>query len=117
MRSSRQCSSSRKTRDRALARRLSALALNAAAGSIDEALEELTSVGGLVDVIRSSSAPLYLYAPRDESVRQRVGELAEAYAERRMTVIQMLSANALERVRHAAMRRLADAFRLERGKK
>jgi hypothetical protein len=92
------------------------LALSAAAGSIDEALEELTSVGGLIDVVRSPSAPLYHYAPRDASIRQRVGELA-AYAERRMTVMQMLSANALERVRHAAMRRLADAFRLERGKK
>ena len=93
------------------------VALNAAAGSIEGALEELTSVGGLVDVIRGSMGRLYRYAPRDESIRQRVVDLAAAYTERRMTVIQMLSANALERVRRAAMRRLADAFRLERGKK
>jgi hypothetical protein len=92
-------------------------ALNATAGSVDGALEELASVGGLVDVARGSAAPLYGYAPTNESTRQRVMDLAAAYSERRMTVIQMLSANALERVRRAAMRRLADAFRLERGKK
>jgi hypothetical protein len=93
------------------------LALNASAGSIEGALEELTRVGGLVDVTRGSTAPLYRYAPGRESIRQRVSDLAAAYTERRMAVIQMLSANALERVRRAAMRRLADAFRLERGKK
>ena len=92
-------------------------ALNATAGSVDGALEELASVRGLVDVARGSAVPLYRYAPTDESIRQRVVDLAAAYSERRMTVIQMLSANALERVRRAAMRRLADAFRLERGKK
>ena len=93
------------------------LALNATAGSVDGALEELTTVGGLVNVTRGSLAPLYRYAPSDELSRQRVVDLAAAYTERRMTVIQMLSANALERVRRSAMRRLADAFRLERGKK
>ena len=92
------------------------LALNATAGSLDGALEELTSVG-LVAVARDSTPSLYRYAPSDESCRQRVVELAAAYKERRMTVVQMLSANALDRVRRAAMRRLADAFRLERGKK
>lgn len=92
-------------------------ALNATAGSLDEALEELASVGGIVEVTQRSGALLYRYAPRDEFTRQRVTDLDAAYAERRMSVVQMLSANALERVRRAAMRRLADAFLLGRGKK
>ena len=93
------------------------IALNATAGSLDAALEELVSVGGLLDVVQGSAGLLYRFVPRDEVVRQRVAELAAAYAERRMSVVQMLSANSLERLRRAAMRRLADAFRLERGKK
>lgn len=93
------------------------LALNATAGSLDGALEELMSVGGLLHVAPGSAPPLYRYAPNDESIRQRVADLAAAYADQRMSVVQMLNANALQRVRRAAMRRLADAFRLERGKK
>jgi len=94
-----------------------ASALNVTAGSLDEALEELASTGELVQVTQRAGVPLYRYAPRDETLRRRVTELEAAYSERRMSVVQMLSANALERVRRAAMRRLADAFRLERGKK
>lgn len=92
-------------------------ALDATAGSIDEALEELANVGELVKVTRAGAVRVYRYAPRDESIRQRVAELEAAYRERRMTVVQMLSTNALERVRRAAMRRLADAFRMERRRK
>ena len=92
-------------------------ALSAMAGSIDEALEELARGGRLVKMTPSSDGPLYRYAPSDEATRRLVADLEAAYAERRMRVVQMLSANALERVRHAAMLRLADAFRLERGKK
>ena len=94
-----------------------ASALNAAAETLDEALEELASVGELVKMTQRAAVPLYRYAPRDETTRQHVTELEAAYSDRRMSVVQMLSANALERVRRAAMRRLADAFRLERGKK
>lgn len=92
-------------------------ALNPAAGSLQEALEELSRLGRLVQVTLSSAGPLYRYAPIDESTRQLVAQLQAAYAGRRMSVVQMLSTNALERVRRAAMLRLADAFRLERGKK
>jgi acetolactate synthase small subunit len=91
--------------------------LGATVGSIDEALEELARVGELVNMTRAGMVRVYRYAPRDESIRRRVAELEAAYNERRMTIVQMLSANALERVRRAAMRRLADAFRIERGKK
>lgn len=93
------------------------LALNAASGSLHDALEALADRGQLVQVTASSTGTLYRYAPIDESLRQLVTDLELAYAERRMSVVQMLSTNALERVRHAAMRRLADAFRLVRTKK
>jgi hypothetical protein len=92
-------------------------ALNPVAGSLEEALEELTKLGRLVEATRSSAGSLYRYAPVDEATRKLVADLQTAYAERRMSVVQMLSANALERVRRAAMLRLADAFRLERTKK
>ena len=93
------------------------LALNSAVGSLDEALEELVAVGGLVSAAKRSAVTHYRYAPSDEATRQCVNELEAAYAQRRVSVVQMLSANALERLRRAAMRRLADAFRLERNKK
>lgn len=92
-------------------------ALKAKPGVLDEALERLASAGELVTVTQHAAVPVYRYSPRDGTIRQRVTELEAAYAERRISVVQMLSANAVERVRHAAMRRLADAFRLERRKK
>jgi hypothetical protein len=92
-------------------------ALNATAGSLHEALEDLANVGRLVHVARSSAGLRYRYAPIDESTRRLVVELEAAYAEQRMSVMQMLSTNALDRVRRAAMLRFANAFRLERGKK
>ena len=93
------------------------LALKAAVGSLDDALQELAAVGGLVTVAKRSAVARYRYAPGDEATRQCVIDLAAAYANQRMSVVQILSANALQRVRRAAMRRLADAFRLEGSKK
>jgi hypothetical protein len=92
-------------------------ALNAAAGSLHEALEALANAGRLVHVAPSSTGLRYRYAPIDESTRRLVTELEAAYAEQRMSVMQMLSTNALDRVRRAAMLRFANAFRLERSKK
>lgn len=104
--------------DRALSGAEVATSLGAAAESIDEALEGLAAVGGLVEVTRQQSGVfLYRYAPNSQSDRQQVSELQQAYDERRLSVMQMMSTNALERVRSAAMQRLADAFRIERGKK
>jgi len=56
------------------------------------------------------------YVPRYD-LEPLVELLRRAYDEQRVTVMRLMSANALERVRTAAARRLADAFRVERSKK
>jgi hypothetical protein len=94
-----------------------AAALGAPVDPIEEALRGLASRGELVEATQRAGLALYRYAPRDEARRARVDELRQAYAERRLSVVRMMSSNAVERVRGAAMQRLADAFRVQRGKK
>jgi hypothetical protein len=93
-----------------------ALALNATAESIGEALKCLREAG-MLGVVQRSGNLLYCYSAGSDPNHERVVELQRAYDERRLNVVQMMSANALERVRGAAMQRLADAFRVERSKK
>jgi hypothetical protein len=62
-------------------------------------------------------AAYYQFAPKTVQLAELSRELLQLHTEQRLTLVQMMSANALERVRAAAMRRLADAFRLERPKK
>jgi hypothetical protein len=90
--------------------------LNVPVESIASALESLLSAG-ILDRVQHRHPPAYRYAPRTDSLREEVLELQRAYSEERLTVMQMMSANALERVRTAALRRFADAFRLEGSKK
>ena len=59
----------------------------------------------------------FVFAPKSAELGARVVELERAYVERRLAVVQMMSANAVERMRGAAIRRFADSFRLERPKK
>lgn len=94
-----------------------AAALRAPVDAIEEALRGLAGRRELVEVTQRAGIALYRYGPRDEAGRARVEELRQAYAERRLSVVRMMSSNAVERVRGAAMQRLADAFRIERGKK
>lgn len=68
---------------------------------------------------RSSSASTgatYRYAPSEE-LAPLVERLRHDYDEQRIAVVQIMTANAIERVRTAAGKRLADAFRLDRSKK
>lgn len=51
------------------------------------------------------------FAPKDEELRARVGELSALYASRRIEVVNAVSAKALARVQA-----LADAFRLRKEK-
>jgi predicted ArsR family transcriptional regulator len=53
---------------------------------------------------------LYRYEPRDESLAQAVDQLAVAYAQRRVRVIEYLYSRPLHSVRS-----FASAFRLKRG--
>jgi len=103
--------------DRALSGSEVAMSLSATAESIDEALKSLAAGGRLLEVTQRSGVLLHRYAPKNEADRLHVSELQQAYDERRLSVMQMMSTNALERVRSAAMQRLADAFRIESGKK
>ena len=84
---------------------------------VTTALDGLLQVGGLVSSERQGAATVYRYAPTSDFARKQVADLQRAYAEDRMDVVQVMTANAMERVRGAAARRLADAFRFERSKK
>ena len=92
-------------------------ALKVSADSTAEALEALTAGGQVVGAQQRASSVVYRYAPSDDSIEQRVVDLKQAYEAQRLSVVMMMSENAVDRVRKAAMRRLADAFRLETGKK
>jgi DNA-binding MarR family transcriptional regulator len=90
--------------------------LSSTLDAISPALESLVK-SGLVDGRGAAGQRRYQYAPATEALRERVAELDEAYRERRLTIVQIMSANAVERMRGAAIRRFADSFRLERPKK
>ena len=92
-------------------------ALKATPDSLELALSNLAAVDGLLQVASQGGARRFRYAPKSKLLRQVVDELLVSYAEQRLAIVQLMSANALERVRGAAMRRLADAFRVERPKK
>jgi hypothetical protein len=62
------------------------------------------------------SRATFRYAPRAD-LEPLAERLQRAYAEERLTIVQIMSTNAMQRVRSSAARRLAEAFRLERSKK
>jgi hypothetical protein len=92
-------------------------ALKVQVDGITMALDELAAVEGLLDVDSEAAQRRFTYAPKSRLLRQVVEELATAYADQRLAIVQLMSANALDRVRGAAMRRLANAFRIERPKR
>lgn len=78
-----------------------------------EELEELVG-SNLVEAIPHPGGFDYRFVARDDSVRELVRQLAVTYADRRLCVVTMMTANALQRVRDATMRRLAAAFGMDR---
>jgi hypothetical protein len=84
--------------------------------SLQSALDSLSARGDLIEHDFKAEPPRYRYAPAAD-VRDRIGQLQRLYDEQPVTVLRIMSSNALDRVRHAAARRLADAFRLDRSKK
>lgn len=54
----------------------------------------------------------FSYEPATQELAESVTELAEAYAEGPILVIEFMSANAIERVRSSALKTFAEAFRL-----
>jgi len=92
-------------------------ALNVQVDAITPALDALSAVEGLLEVDDQTGSRHCRYAPKSKILRQVVEELAIAYVEQRLAIVRIMSANALDRVRGAAMLRLANAFRIERPKK
>ncbi len=80
------------------------------------ALESLCAAG-LLEVLEPSGQRGYRFAPESDALGARVVELGRAYDEQRLLVIRLMSENALERLRGAAVSRLAEAFLFERRKK
>ncbi|MBW4050681.1 MAG: hypothetical protein HIU85_04340 [Proteobacteria bacterium] len=79
---------------------------------IDTALAGLEA-SGLIEAI--GAAPLrFAYRPAGAGLDAAVGRLERAYTERPILVIQLMSANAIERLRTAALHTFADAFVLKK---
>jgi DNA-binding IclR family transcriptional regulator len=68
-------------------------------------------------MIEGSPAGRCRYAPRPAELAALVDRLATLYEERRLEVMRVLSAHALERVRDSAARAFAEAFVLGRKKR
>jgi hypothetical protein len=88
--------------------------LGASGEDCQAALQNLERQGLLA---RAEDPPRFRYAPSDPVLAQRVEELAAVYRDQRILVIQMMSGNAVARVRTAAIRTFADAFQLRGPKK
>ena len=68
---------------------------------------------GLVE--RAGAAPTrFAYRAADTGLDAAVGRLEREYAERPILIIQLMSANAIERLRTAALHTFADAFVLKK---
>lgn len=80
---------------------------------IGSALERLEA-GGLVLATRAAPAPRFTYRPASSGLDAAAGRLDREYAQRPIRIIQLMSANAIERVRTAALHTFADAFVLKK---
>jgi hypothetical protein len=79
---------------------------------IDQAVAGLLAAGCVVE--RAQPERTIRYAPRDEGQAAAIDALAAAYAARPLAIIKLMNANAIERVRSAAIDTFADAFVLGR---
>jgi hypothetical protein len=84
------------------------------ADEIDQAVKGLLAARCIAE--RTEPQRAIRYAPRDEGQAEAIDELAAAYAARPLAIIKLMNANAIERVRSAAMDTFADAFILGRKK-
>jgi hypothetical protein len=82
---------------------------------IGSALEGLEAAGLMV-VTGAASAAHFAYRPATPGLDAAAGRLDREYAERPIRVIQLMSANAIERVRTSALQTFADAFVLKKKK-
>jgi hypothetical protein len=64
-----------------------------------------------------TGAHAFCYRPRDPTQDHAVAEIARLYTVDRLSIVKLLNANAIERIRTAAMRMFADAFLIRKGRK
>ncbi|MGH8171262.1 MAG: hypothetical protein ACRETJ_12070, partial [Steroidobacteraceae bacterium] len=91
--------------------------LRIAEALIGPALASLKSAGLISAGTSSDSAvqpPQYAYRPSSSGLDATVGILDREYAERPISIIKLMSANSIERVRTAALHTFADAFILNK---
>jgi hypothetical protein len=82
---------------------------------IESALAGLKA-SGLVQATGADPMPRFAYRPASSGLDAAVGRLDREYSERPISIIQLMSANAIERVRTAALHTFADAFVLKKDK-
>jgi len=88
--------------------------LRVGAELIEPALAAL-KLSGLVEI--TGTAPSrFAYRPASPGLDAATGRLEREYAERPILIIQLMSANAIERLRTAALHTFADAFVLKKDK-
>jgi hypothetical protein len=80
---------------------------------IGAALEGLEAAG-LVAATSAAPVPRFAFRPRSSGLDAAAGRLDREYAERPIRIIQLMSANAIERLRTAALHTFADAFVLKK---
>lgn len=84
---------------------------------VQNALEALVVANGILERrAPAGQEQVFLYSP-PAALGPILSKLQRAYDEQRLRIVQIMSSNAMERVRNSAARRLADAFRLDRSKK
>ena len=83
---------------------------------VGSALEGLRA-DGLVTATAAAPAARFAYRPASSGLDAAAGRLDREYAERPIRIIQLMSANAIDRVRTAALHTFADAFVLKKDNK
>jgi hypothetical protein len=81
--------------------------------NMDEALGHLCRAHLAVRV--EGAARPFQYSPGNPATDAAVGDLAQAYADNRLEVMNLMNTNAIERVRTSAMRAFANSFLLGGG--
>lgn len=89
--------------------------LNTRAPLIDDAIASLVR-SRLVIANDQKALTSYIYAAEDSAEDAVVGSLERVYREEPIKIMQLMSTNAIERLRTGALRTFADAFILRKGK-
>jgi DNA-binding transcriptional ArsR family regulator len=89
--------------------------LSMASSLVRAALDGLEAAG-LVKAQVDSGTKRYSYLCQNDTVEGSISRLATTYREHPISIIKLMSANSIERLRTAALRTFADAFILRKDK-